>query len=200
MEPLQSPDFACSSCGTRLSSSRAVTASVLYPHGWEQRQHRSKRCLKSSCSLFGKRVWHNYLADKNGHWFHWRSPQAMEYFFLSHTWCVSTSWLRQISHRLVCFSLQEMVNFLHALQWRRVFLFICRLNFSTSKPFCMTLSHRYQYVSWYGEADVHKADAMSRGVGDLVPCKAWQKIFKAWLYWRFVSRRAYFLSELEKCF
>ena len=111
MEPLQSPDFACSSCGTRLSSSRAVTASVLYPHGWEQRQHRSKRCLKSSCSLFCKRVWHNYLADKNGHWFHWRSPQAMEYFFLSHTWCVSTSWLRQISRRLVCFSLQEMVNF-----------------------------------------------------------------------------------------
>ena len=102
---------------------------------------------------------------------------------------------------LVC---KRWLTFLQTLQWRRVFLFICFmfpwLNFSTSKPSCMMLCHRYQYVSWYGEANVHKADAMSRGVGDLVPCKAWQKIFKAWLYWRFVSRHACFLNEFERCF
>ena len=44
-------------------------------------------------------------------------------------------------------------------------------------------------MSWYGEARVHQADAVARGVASWVPSKSWQKLLRSWLYWRFAAWR-----------
>ena len=81
---------------------RSVRAAVLFPHGWEPMEHRSQRCSKKVCTQFRKLVWHNYVSDTNGvHRFCWPANTNMQFFFLSASWGVSTSWLRQFSRRLV---------------------------------------------------------------------------------------------------
>lgn len=52
---------------------------------------------------------------------------------------------------------------------------------------------RCQFVSFTGEAEVHASQA--RAEGQLVPRHAGMQLWKAWLYWRFVIRRAQYVED-----
>lgn len=52
-----------------------------------------------------------------------------------------------------------------------------------------------RFVLFAGEAEVHASQARAEGQQQLVPNKAGLQLWKAWLYWRFVNRRAQYRVE-----
>lgn len=52
--------------------------------------------------------------------------------------------------------------------------------------------------SFRGEANVHRADAAARGMGKDVPNKSYQKLFRAWCYWRSCLGLYVFLAKFER--
>lgn len=101
---MQNPAGCCPTCSKKMlaHSAEATLASVLSPLGWRQVQHTPLRCRNSRCERQGKLVWYNFLSSSEAALWHWPpSDQVMEYFFIRPSWGVTTSWLRQMSRRLV---------------------------------------------------------------------------------------------------
>lgn len=99
---VENPALACSECGFPLSKGKDVLAAVLYPDGWREVTHRSKRCRKSECARRNLHVWYNYVSQgRNHHAFQWSSENVMEFWFLTSRWGVTVAWLVQMSRRLV---------------------------------------------------------------------------------------------------
>lgn len=78
-------------------------ASVLFPDGWQVVRHRAKRCYNKTCTWHKNRVFYNFVAmSKTRHDFFWHPESGvLSYFFVCCSWGVTTSWLRQMSRRLV---------------------------------------------------------------------------------------------------
>ena len=52
----------------------------------------------------------------------------------------------------------------------------------------------FQFATFQGEAEVHFYEERARGVSNLVPNEARLKLWKAWLLWRFLLRRAQYVE------
>eukprot|EP00435_Cladocopium_sp_Y103_P009541 s3136_g2.t1 len=78
------------------------------------------------------------------------------------------------------------------------YFFISR-NCGFTTAYLRQLSRRvaFQHVSFENEARVHELEAMAQGQQQIVPYKAKQKIFRAWVLWRLVSCQQFAQSMLR---
>lgn len=100
---VESPSHVCGGCGGSLRLMECFHASVLFPDGWQVVRHRAKRCYNKTCTWHKNRVFYNFVAmSKTRHDFFWHPESGvLSYFFVCCSWGVTTSWLRQMSRRLV---------------------------------------------------------------------------------------------------
>ena len=63
----------------------------------------------------------------------------------------------------------------------------------------MTRRMRCQFVSFLGEAEVYASQARAEGQECIVPNKAHMQLWRSWLYWRFVVRRAQYIEGGGQC-
>ena len=93
----------CSSCGKGLSRKEVVDAVVLDVTGWRAVQHEIRRCRKFGCPLNYASVAHNFVCTEKQYVFSWEEEEEenMDFFFLTVSFGMTISWLRQFSRRLI---------------------------------------------------------------------------------------------------
>ena len=91
----------CSSCGKGLSWKEVVDAVVLDVTGWRAVQHEIRRCRKFGCPLNYASVAYNFVCTEKQYVFSWEEEENMDFFFLTVSFGVTISWLRQFSRRLI---------------------------------------------------------------------------------------------------
>ena len=90
---VQSLSHVCGGCG----------GSLRHDECFQVVRHRAKRCNNKTCTWHNKRVFYNFVAmSKTRRDFFWHPESGvLSYLFVCCSWGVTTSWLRQMSRRLV---------------------------------------------------------------------------------------------------